>query len=318
MPNLETTPSTPAPEATTEASVTQTAPQTTEAPVADAAAAGVPPEYKPDYKFRYRDEHENKVDGEIDEWARNLINKDNEEKIKQIWAKAHGLDFVKNRFNKTRDEFKTYRTQVEPLLQTWNDLTGLYNKGDMDGFFKGLQIPDQKVFQYVLDKLNYHELPPEQKALRDQQSQMLRQNMDLEKQNQLYAQQFEQMQVQQRETALNQALTKADVSAVAQAFDSRVGKEGAFREEVVKRGILHWNLHQQDISPEQAIQEVLSLLGGMQQTSQQPPQAGQMAQAAPAQQKTPPTIPNVGSKNSSPTKRAPKSLEEMRKLAEQL
>lgn len=318
MSETETTTTSAAPEVSSPADTSTPAPAETQAALSSTSTdPAAPAPYTPDYKFRYRDEHENKVDGEIDEWARNLINQENEEKFKQVWAKAHGLDFVKNRFNKTREEYKSYRTQVDPLLQGWNDLTALYNKGDLDSFFKGLQIPEQKIYQYVLDKLNYNELPPEQRAMRDQQQQVLRQNMELEKQNQFFQQQYEQQMVQSREHALSQTMSKPEVSAVAQAFDARVGREGAFRDEVVKRGILHWNLHQKDISPDEAVQEVMSLMGGMQQTMQQTLPAG-ASQVMPAQPKTPPTIPNVGAKNSSPAKRAPKSLDEIRKLAESL
>jgi hypothetical protein len=158
--------------------------------------------------------------------------------------------------------------------------------------------------------------------MRDQQQQVLRQNLELEKQNQFYQQQYEAQMVQRRENDLGQTLNRPDVSAVAQAFDSRVGRQGAFRDEVVKRGVLHWNMYQKDISPEEAVNEVLTLVGGMANSASDPQAAQQgLPSAAPggfAQQKATPTIPNVGAKNSSPARRAPKSLDEIRKLADQL
>jgi hypothetical protein len=304
------------------AETTTTAPSAPETPAASSstpeAAAPAVPQWAPDYKFRYTDENDQKVEGEIDEWARPLVtSKEIEENIKKIWAKAHGLDFVKNRFNKTRDELKTYRSTVDPLLQNWNDLTGLYNKGDYDGFFKGLNIPDKVLYQHVLNKLNYAELPPEQRALYDNSRAAEERAMMLERQNQALMQQQQEFAVSQRESALSQTLSRPDVSAVAEAFDSRMGKPGAFRDEVIKRGILHWQMSQQDISPDDAVKEVMSMIGGM---SGVPAQAAPMAQSnsVQPQAKSPAVIPNVGAKNSSPTKRAPKSLAELKQLAESI
>lgn len=305
-----------APEVTTEATSASTTPESVSAesstPTTPEAA---PSPYTPDFKFRYTDEADQKVEGEIDEWARSLItNKEMEEQVKKVWAKAHGLDFVKNRFNKTRDEFKSYRTQVDPLLQSWNELTGLYNKGDLDGFFKGLNIPDKVIYQHVLQKLNYAELPPEQRALHENQRAAEQRAEMLERQNQALMQQQEAYAVSQRESALSQTLSKPDVSAVAQAFDARMGREGAFRDEVIKRGILHWQMNQADISPDDAVKEVMSMIGGFQGA---PAQSAPMAPSQ-TQSKSPQVIPNVGAKNSSPTKRAPKSLAELKQLADQM
>lgn len=278
--------------------------------------------YQPNYKFRYMDELENKIDGEIDEWARPFINQDTEEKFRQLWAKAHGLDFVKSRFNKTRGEYQAYRQQIDPLVQSWQELTGLYRKGDMDSFFKGLQIPEEKVFQYVLDKLNYQKLPPEQRATMEKARAAEQQASELQRQNEALAAQYQQAQVQTRTTELSQALSTPDVSAVAQAFDARVGREGAFRDEVVKRGVLAWHTTGQDISPGQAIQEVMQLYGALTSGQQA---AAQMAQAAaptgaPAvsQAQKAPTLPNIGGNNGSPARKAPKSLDELKKLAAQM
>lgn len=290
----------------------------------DAAAAAA--QAAIDYKFRYRDESAEKVEGEIDDWARSFLNKENEAKFKEIWAKAHGLEFVKNRFSKVRDEYTGYKSQVEPLLQGWNTLTELYNRDDMEGFFRGLQIPDDKIFKYVLAKLEYQQLPPEERAARDQRSQVVRQNIELERQNQALQQQYQQQTVSARTQQLDIAMTRPDVQTVASSFDQKIGRPGAFREEVIKRGVLAWHTAQQDITPEQAIAEVLQIIGTPAQTetqansisATQPAQSGVTNQAQVATRQSPPVLPNVGAKNTSPTKRGPKSLDEIRKLAAQM
>ena len=300
-------------------------PTTTPSPaVSETGAAGLaqpsePAPYAADFKFRYRDADENKIDGEIDDWARTFINQENEEKFKQIWAKAHGLDFVKNRFSKTKGEFQEYKSKVDPLLQAWDDLSTTYNRGDLDGFFKGLQIPDEVLFKHVLDKLNYQQLPPEQRAERDRMTHTQRRAHELETQNQALQQQFYSQQVQARETTLQQSMSKPEVAAVAEAFDQRLGKQGAFREEVIKRGVLAHTTTGQDITPEQAISEVMGIYAAFVQPSQAGQMSPQMTPGAPqGTSKQTPVIPNVGAKNSSPTRKSPKSLDELRQLADQM
>lgn len=308
--------------ATASSAAPQGAAGVTASPSGSPEAAAAVAAYTPNYKFRYMDELENKIDGEIDEWARPFINQDTEEKFRQLWAKAHGLDFVKNRFNKTRGEYQAYRQQIDPLVQSWQELTGLYQKGDMDSFFKGLQIPEDKIFQYVLDKLNYERLPADQRAHIEKARAAETQAMELQRQNQALAAQYQQAQVQTRTTELQQALSSLDVSAVAQAFDARVGREGAFRDEVVKRGVLAWHTTGQDISSAQAIQEVMQLYGaftGGQQTAAHMAQAASPGGApAVSQAQKAPTLPNVGGNNASPARKAPKSLDELKKLAAQM
>lgn len=323
-PETTTTSSTAGAGATASSAATQGGAEQSAAPSSpESAAAAIAAAYTPNYKFRYKDELDNKVDGEIDDWARPFIkDADMEEKFRQVWAKAHGLDWVKQRFNKTRGEYQAYRQQIDPLVQSWQDLTNLYRQGDMDSFFKGLQIPEEKIFQYALDKLNYQKLPPEQRAHIEKARQAEHTALELQRQNQALQTQYQEAQVQTRTTELQQALSTPDVSAVAQAFDARVGREGAFRDEVVKRGVLAWHTSGQDISPAQAIQEVMQLYGALTSGQQAAAQMAQVAspqgQPAVAQAQKAPTLPNIGGNNGSPARKAPKSLDELKKLAAQM
>jgi hypothetical protein len=114
-------------------------------------------------------------------------------------------------------------------------------------------------------------------------------------------------------------MSKPEVAAVAEAFDQRLGKQGAFREEVIKRGVLAHTTTGQDITPEQAISEVMGIYAAFVQPSQAGQMSPQMTPGAPqGTSKQTPVIPNVGAKNSSPTRKSPKSLDELRQLADQM
>ena len=93
-------------------------------------------------------------------------------------------------------------------------------------------------------------------------------------------------------------------------FDSKVGRPGAFREEVIKRGQMY-AAQGNDISVEQAVQEVTNLLRpvyGEVQTHANP----QSPQVVAPNYK--PTLPNVRSSGTSAIKRTPNTLADLHKL----
>lgn len=273
------------------------------------------PTYTPNYKFKYpkldSNEQEEK---EFDDWAKGVVNDKNESQIRDLYTKAYGMDFFKQKYAKTSEQLK----KLDPIVKTWDSLSKAFNQGDLDTFFKGIQLPEEKLYQYVLDKLNERELPYEKRMEIQQQREIQKKAAFLEQQNQELQTKYQQEQVQLRQYQLDMSMNKPEITSVAQAFDAKVGKPGAFKEEVIKRGLMAFYATGQDISPEQAIQEVLSLYGqpggaGM-QTSGASVTQGQMNGASKPQ--TPPVLPNVGARGSSPAKRTPKSLSDLKKLAE--
>lgn len=275
--------------------------------------AQVQPAYTPNYKFKFpklgTNEQEEK---EFDEWIRPAINKDNEAKVRDLYTKAHGMDFYKEKYNKTNEKYRA----VEPLVKTWHELSEVYNQGDLDSFFKGLKIPEEKLYQFVLDKLNEREMSHEQKLERQQQMELRRKATYLERENQSLQERYQSEITQAREFQLGQTLSKPEVSSIAKSFDERMGRQGAFREEVIKRGVIAFTATGQDISPEQAVQEVISLLGVSSQAQSQGQQATQAQQQA--AKSPPPVIPNVGARSASPAKKTPRSLADLKKLADSM
>lgn len=292
--------------ASVEAVTTQT---TQEAPQTPAT-----PSYTPNYKFKYPKLDSNEqVEMEFDDWAKGVINEKNESQVRDLYTKAYGMDFFKQKYAKTSEKLN----KLEPIVKTWDSLSKSFNQGDLDTFFKGIQLPEEKLYQYVLDKLNEKELPYEKRMEIQQQKELHKKATFLEQQNQELQEKYQQEQVQLRQYQLDMTLKQPETLSAAQAFDAKVGKPGAFKDEVIKRGLMAFYATGQDISPEQAIQEVLSLYGqpsvaGMQQ--QVPGMQNQMNGAS--KQQTPPVLPNVGARGSSPAKRTPKSLSDLKKLAE--
>lgn len=274
----------------------------------------VPPQYTPNYKFKFRSplDPSRQEEREFDEWARPLIkDADTEKRFREIYEKACGLDYVKPNYMKMRENLDTLKKEHTEITQSLQRLGSFLHEGDYDSFFKTLEIPDEKIFQYVLDKLNYQQLPPEQRQAHDQASTLKQRAYELELQNQQLQQAYQQTQVQARTASLDSALDRPDVKTVAEAFDARVGKPGAFRDEVILRGQLAWQTRGVDLTPEQAVKEVLALAGGSVAPAQSPQPQAQ------AQQR-PPVIPNISGKGSSPARRAPRSIEDLKKLANEL
>ena len=91
-----------------------------------------------------------------------------------------------------------------------------------------------------------------------------------------------QQEQQKVETGMNQLkdyLAKPEVSAVVKSFDARLGKEGAFMNEVLQRAAAHEARTKQSMSVEEAVQDFMKLIAGTPQTSEAtastvlPPQA---------------------------------------------
>ena len=319
-------PATPAPQAPEAApkqtpSPRQAAQPTPSTPAATTETPEVPV-YNPNYKFKVMDkEHE------IAEHFRGIIkDAESEKMVRELHEKAYGLDVVKPRFNDLREKFKGVEQEARTYKEGINELREHYTRGDFDSFFQKLNIPQEKVLQWVLDKAQYNELPPEQRQVLDAKRSAEQRAIQLEKQNHTVQQKYEDALVQAKARDLQVALERDDVRQFSESFDARAGKPGSFLEEVINRGELAWytSKGKVELSPEQAIQEVLTRYQGLVQhkPAQAPmipvngnaPAANGHAPQAPTATKTP-TIPNIGGRQSSSVSKAkPRSLDDLKDL----
>ena len=322
QPTMETT-SSPAPETSAPSTAPAAQPVQTRAPKTTSESASseesAPAPYNPNYKFKVMDkEHE------IAESFRTIIkDADSEKLVRELHEKAYGLDVVKPRFNELREKYKTVESEAKSYKDGIGELREHYTRGDFDSFFQKLNIPQEKVLQWVLDKAHYNELPPEQRKILDAKKSAEQHALSLQKEKEQMQSQYEDAVVQAKAQNLQVALERADVRSFTEAFDARAGKPGSFLEEVIQRGELAWysSRGKVELTPEQAINEVMSRYSGLvQPKSQQAPvipvQGAQgVTQSNHSQAGKAPTIPNVGGRQSSSvSKSKPRSLDDLKAL----
>ena len=276
------------------------------APVEDIATTkpdGAPPVYNPNFKFKVHDkEHE------FDEWIRSSVkDADTEKKAKELYEKAYGLDFVKPKYesaNKEREELRqAYNTLHTDVAQAME----YKNKGDFETFFKKVGLTDEQVAQYIIDKANRQNLPPDQKRVYDELDSKKRAEIEHSRQIATYEQRWMQMATQARAAELDSVLARNDVNQTVQKYDS-INGHGAFRNFVAEYGVMHHTRFGEDPSAQDAVSAVMKRLGDA-YISQQA--------SAPSQgsEKPLPIIPNVSGKNLSPIRKTPKSVEDLRKMS---
>lgn len=276
--------------------------------------------WQPNYKVKaYDNEYE------IPESFRGFINEQNEKEFKEVFEKAYALEGMKEKLHKTRQENEIFKKDVETfntLRQNLSKVSKYVENGDYDMFFESLKIPEGAIQKWVLQKLQQKELPPEQQAIYNKSIEERRKLYELEQQNQALSSQFEQFQELQRQQAVQQTfaqldsvLGRSEVNTLASQFDAAVGKAGAFREEVLRRAAIVYQTEGRDMSPEEAVQDTLRIIawnkanGNIQGAQSQ----GQQTQSAPK-----PTLPNVQGKATSPVSKQVNSLEDLRKLRDQM
>lgn len=285
-------------------------------PDADPAAL-VPAAYTPNLKFKVLDkEHE------FDPFLKDAIkDADSEKKMREIYEKAFGLDVVKPKFQSLRQEHEALAEQHNGLVGNITELREFYSKGDFDSFFGKLKIPFDKVLQYVAEKIQYQDLPPEQRQALDARRQAELREREVSKTLQEREQQIVEQQTQAKSYMLDLTLERADVKSFAEQFSGKTGK--SFRDAVIEYGEAAYFTRKDahgnpvDLTPEQAITELMGHYGKLMSAQAAATSAPGAAATAPAQ-KTP-VIPNVSGRQTSPTGTVkPKSIEDLKKLREQM
>jgi hypothetical protein len=316
-PAVETQVSTPAVEA---AEAQTTAPETTDAvPTQEVKSFGTEA-YKPSYKYKIKDS-----EFEFDPWIKPLLkDKDTEAKLRDLVTKSHGIEEIK----KSREEYKSKLEEVEPKYKnidaSLNLLSEMVNKGDIRGFVEATKLPKEALLKYAVEELKYLQMPPEERAAIDSQRAEQARLQELENSNSTMGQQLYQMRIQSREQELSMVTSRPDVQTVVSQFNALVGKPDAFRQKVVEKGLTHYHLTGEDLSATQAVEAVLAEVGPLMRASSGVQSAGQavMPQTQSGQtvvvKDNKPTIPNFQSGGVSPVKKQPKSLDDLRRLREQM
>lgn len=278
-------------------------------------AAKAPPAYTPNYRFKVLDkEHE------FDEIVRPVItNEAVEKKLRELYEKSYGLDSVKTKYQESKQQLEEFKPQVEQykaIMGTIDQARSAYERGDFEQLFKHLAIDQQKVLQWVVSKVNYEQLPPEQKQLYDRQLAAEREAYSVKQENARLKSEQEKQEMAALEEQLKMLTSlRPDVASYEQAFNSRVGKPDAFRNELLLRGDFAWRTSKKRMTAFEAADEVMRMYGPLAPQMQGAP--GQQNPSTPVtHQSTVPVLPNVRGGSASPLKgKKPKSLDELRALA---
>jgi len=265
-------------------------------------------EWKASFKYKVKDsEHD------MPDWVHPLVkDADTEKEMKTLFSRGHGIEDIKTERQTLRDELTEVRDSKESIDQSLNTLSEYVQKGDMKSFFEALQIPKDLVMKYAVEELKYSEMSPEQRSKIDNDRQVNQQLQELQYQNQTLQQQSEQARVSQKQFELSNAISRPEVATTAQTFDARNGA-GAFQREVVNQGVLAFHTEGVELTTDQAVGKVLGLLGAL--TPADPAVA--TPNVVPGQATTAkPVIPNMQSGGGSPVRSVPRSLEDLRKLAD--
>lgn len=286
------------------------------------------PAYTPNFKFKASGK-----DHEIPENFRSLITDEKMEKeVKSLYQRAYGADALiekntklEGRLTETSQERDSVKGAVDSLRHVYSEAVKHPSEGGnllkLDQFFRKLKIPTDVILQYAASKVQLEQLPPDQRDA-------IVARLQAEEKNQALTTEQGQSQGQQLETVrrlrafeLSEELSKPDIKAIAEDFDKRMGKTGAFKEAVRSFGEMAWYRQKVDLPPDQAVQKVIEEYGlkvpeaspGAPSKAPNAPAAGQ---TRPVVQRTTKVIPNVqGKSNLSPLKDKPRSIDDIKKLS---
>jgi hypothetical protein len=290
-------------------------PAAQQAPTAEEAAAAMAAAFKPNLKFKVANkEHA------IDEFLHPAIKDEaTNKKLIELYEKAYGLDIVKPQRDEARETAKKWEGEYQGLAQ---EVQGVMSLRDTDPwqFFKILGVEENKIFQLVKERLQYEQLPQDQRQVieRQRHAEQTARQAEFEKQSAI---EFARDQMAQaRAVELNFTLERPEVKPFAERFNAVKGAPDAF-ENAVYEIAMAAESRGEDLTPAQAVQRVMAAYGpflgsaspGMEQT-----QVAQPTQAQPVKAtQRPPVIPTVNGRNSSPTERAINTLEDLEKYTQE-
>ena len=269
-------------------------------------------QWTPDFKFKAAGkEHE------IPELYRGLVKDDKTlEEVKRLHEKAYGVDSLVQ----SRDSLKKHISELQPVLQEYQTVTRNFERlshfvqnGDFDSFFKSLQIPEKSIYEWIRQKIELQDAPPEVRQQYERNRQLSQQQWETNQELEQYrsrAAEYDQME------AFNTVSSAVSQLAgdIAQAYDAKLG-EGAFVDHVINKGIQLTQAMRREPPLEAVIdlvKEEITKLGiapAQVQVNQGAPQG------TPPAPKQKPTIPVVPAGGQSPVKQKIRTMDDLKKAA---
>lgn len=267
-------------------------------------------EYKPNFKYKVHDQEK-----EFEDWIKaGIKDAETEKKARELYEKIDGFEVIKPKYEQRTQELETLKSEFSPIKAGIATLKEHVRSDDYDSFFRDLNIPADKIYQWVAKKLQYENLSPEDKKRYDNEIESKRQTQTLQKENEGYKTQLYESAVRSKESELNLVLSSPEANKAMQGFDARMGKIGAFRDQVAQYALGIEISQKRDVSAKEAVEAVMGLMGFSGQAGQDNTQA--TGSNVVIQQNNKPVIPNIKSRGGSPVKKKPTSLDEMRSQAQ--
>jgi hypothetical protein len=257
-------------------------------------------DYKPNLTYKH-----NKQLFPIDKRLEPLLTKETEPLIRELHEKAHGIETIKEARDEAQNNFVNLTGEVNRILN-------YKRNGDLQSFFESVQLTDDQIAKYILEKARISQLPPEQQAVYNERE-ALRKRMNVLEQTFQGAQaQSSEMEGQRMLSELDQVLQSDEASQFVIAFDAKKG-QGAFRRAVMKHGAAEYAVTQKNLSPKEVVQSFINEFG-LEKPSGQPKPGPQATRRVVARPKVK-AIPNYGGSQSSVTAaKKPRSTDDLRKI----
>lgn len=290
---------------------------TTETPASESVApvVGDQPSYTPNYEYKVYD----KVH-QFPDWVRPIIkDKTHEEQLRDVYSRAYALDGLKQKYEK-RGEMVERLTDVEKkYAEQTSALKNLMalRETDLGQFIQAVGLSDDVILSHYNNVVRAKQDPEfaaqynaslearRQKLLATQEQESMKAQME-----QLQRER-DQIQLERHVSVFEQTYQKPDVQSIAAAFDQKVGREGAFKEEAIDLGNYIYMKEQRYAAPQEVFNLLVSKYSGFIGQSQGTTEPVQMSQQA---AKVSATIPNVGSgAGVSVTKPRFKSIDDIKK-----
>lgn len=269
-------------------------------------------EYKPNYKYKVLGK-EMELPENIREYIKDA---DTEKFFRELHEKAGAVEHFKGKTKYLTDTQKELQSKVETYDSSVNKLKALYQagsqSGDLDDFFKELNIPDEVILKHAVKKAQYYQMPEEE-----------RQRIDYQRQQEMHARQ-QQEQVNQQLTGyqtyiqnikqkdIESTLQNPEIMSYAEEFDKRAGKPNAFLQELVRRGGEAWDSGK-DLTAQEVAKDIMNFWRITPTATEQTGQTARPTGVVP-QKKQPQVLPNMGGRSSAPVKTGPRSVDDLRKM----
>lgn len=281
---------------------TTEAPETTPVETVEAAPAATTDAYQPDYGYMHNDEKK-----EIDEFWRPLIkDKDTEARVRDFVQRANAVEEYKSRL----PEYESKVSQYEQTVNTVNEIKSLYDKGDHERALEAIGYTDEMLFKVVEEKLKRMKMPEQERQSYEEKRRLQLENEQIRRENENARARYSEEITRTIDYQLTQELGKPEYQQMAKMYEAANG-EGSFRRLVIERGAFLGNLRGGVTIPPHELLKIV-------QKEYQPFMVGNQTALPVNQRSNLKVVPNVGVGNASPAKSQPRSIDDLRKLAQQM